>query len=324
MEIRQAVRMSSSLPVLFEHVQPMNASCGRKSVYIDGGMLCIYPIFCFDGWWLSMKPEDSFFRKLNDIDRMPEIYESRFKPENDEDLLKTLGFVLFADKESRLYRRHYEVKEGINNLTPVTEQPPKLDIPETDSVNGLSSGRCSRTEQPPKLDIPETDIVDGSSKSSSVTELEILEPDTCDEVFKDINTKLKRKFLASNEPISDSDNKNLMIFLKLVAAKDRENKLEMADFIDELERFKGQQTDVFEDLFGDRSPTQVWAYLTQRECGKIEFSDINRFITRNTGYSVDQWYSGFSYKLSETPTEFLGSILKTMMLNSSRIYMKKS
>ncbi|XP_062611488.1 uncharacterized protein LOC134273309 [Saccostrea cucullata] len=113
-----------------------------------------------------------------------------------------------------------------------------------------------------------------------------------------------------------------MIFLKLVAAKDRENKLEMADFIDELERFKGQQTDVFEDLFGDRSPTQVWAYLTQRECGKIEFSDINRFITRNTGYSVDQWYSGFSYKLSETPTEFLGSILKTMMLNSSRIYMK--
>ena len=50
----------------------------------------------FAGWWLSMKPEDSFFSKLNDIDRMPEIYESRFKPENDDDLLKTLGFVLVS------------------------------------------------------------------------------------------------------------------------------------------------------------------------------------------------------------------------------------
>ncbi|XP_062574554.1 uncharacterized protein LOC134236402 [Saccostrea cucullata] len=375
MEIRQAVRISISIPVYFENIKLMNANSGRNAVYVDGGVLCNYPISCFDGWWLSMKPEDSFFTKLNDIDRMPEIYESRFKPENDEDLLKTLGFVLFADKESRLYRRHYHGEDGINKLTPVTEQPPKLDIPETDSLNGHSEGFSvleqspkqfipetdivdgnsegfsvleqspkqyipetdivdgnsegfSVLEQSPKQYIPETDKVDGSSKDSSATEqhteLEIKKTDTTDQVFRDINTKLKRKFLALNEATSDSENKNLITFLKFVAARNRENKLEMKDFVDELERFKGQQTDVFEDLFGDRSPTQVWTYLTQRKCGKIEFSDISRFITRNTGYSVDQWYSGFSYKLSETPTDFLGSVLKTMMLNSSRIYMKKT
>jgi hypothetical protein len=32
--------------------------------FVDGGCLNNYPIEAFDGWWLSMKPEDSFYRRL--------------------------------------------------------------------------------------------------------------------------------------------------------------------------------------------------------------------------------------------------------------------
>ena len=37
---------------------------GGGEVYVDGGLLCNYPLHVFDGWWLSMKPEDTFTRRL--------------------------------------------------------------------------------------------------------------------------------------------------------------------------------------------------------------------------------------------------------------------
>ncbi|XP_062596768.1 uncharacterized protein LOC134258251 [Saccostrea cucullata] len=170
MEIRQAVRMSMSIPVVFEDVRMTNASSGREAVYVDGGLLCNYPVFCFDGWWLSMKPEHSFFRKLTDVESMPEIYDGRFKPEKHEDLFKTLGFVLFGDKESELYRRQFIGKPGINKIqTTITEQP-----------SGVGNQ----------------------------------EKDTFDGIFKDIETKLKRKFVSLNKAEKDTSEKDLMEFLK--------------------------------------------------------------------------------------------------------------
>jgi hypothetical protein len=56
--------------------------------------LNIYMYCNVTGWYLSMKPEHSFLRKLTNVKKMPEIYESRFQMENREKGLRTLGFVL--------------------------------------------------------------------------------------------------------------------------------------------------------------------------------------------------------------------------------------
>ncbi|XP_061191396.1 uncharacterized protein LOC133199587 [Saccostrea echinata] len=278
MEIRQAVRMSMSIPVVFEDVRMINVSSGREAVYIDGGLLCNYPIFCFDGWWLSMKPEHSFFRKLTDIESMPEKYDGRFKPEKHEDLFKTLGFVLFGDKESELYRRQFIGKPGINKIqTTITEQPSDVGNPEKDPVDGI---------------------------------------------FKNIETRLKRKFVALNKADKDTSEKYLMEFLEFVADKEENEKLEKTTFIAELQVFKDSNEVAFAALFGYRTPTQVWKYLTQRKGDKLEFEDISRFITKTTGYSVDQWYSGFSYKPCKTTKEFFSSLTSTLITNSSRIHLR--
>jgi hypothetical protein len=43
------------LTVVFEDVRLLNTT-GREAVYVDGGVLCNYPIFCFDGKKLLIHP----------------------------------------------------------------------------------------------------------------------------------------------------------------------------------------------------------------------------------------------------------------------------
>lgn len=107
MPVRVAARMSMSLPVLLEPVT-MNSRVHAadepvvRDVYVDGGLLCNNPIHVFDGWWLSLRREDSFFRKVNPLSSASEHYPrtARFSPPND----RTLGFTLFAASESDITR----------------------------------------------------------------------------------------------------------------------------------------------------------------------------------------------------------------------------
>lgn len=107
MPVRLAARMSMSLPVLLEPVtlnarQQTSASGESGDVYVDGGLLCNNPVHVFDGWWLSLSREHSFFRKVNPLSSASEHYPrtARFFPPND----KTLGFTLFATAESDITR----------------------------------------------------------------------------------------------------------------------------------------------------------------------------------------------------------------------------
>jgi arachidonate 5-lipoxygenase len=107
MPVRLAARMSMSLPVLLE---PVTVNARRQSgiqgelsdVYVDGGLLCNNPVHAFDGWWLSLSREHSFFRKVNPLSSANEHYprSARFDPPNE----KTLGFTLFAAAESDITR----------------------------------------------------------------------------------------------------------------------------------------------------------------------------------------------------------------------------
>lgn len=47
------------------------------------------------GWWLSMKKEDSFYKRLQPLDRLPSIMNRRNRFARDEKTAdKTLGFIL--------------------------------------------------------------------------------------------------------------------------------------------------------------------------------------------------------------------------------------
>ncbi|PIK42998.1 hypothetical protein BSL78_20142 [Apostichopus japonicus] len=90
--IRTAVRMSMAIPGLFGAVKYKRY--GRTDVYVDGGVLCNYPIHCFDGWWLSMKRQDSFLCRLKPLHDLPHLWEKeeRFGDYNE----KTIGMVLVS------------------------------------------------------------------------------------------------------------------------------------------------------------------------------------------------------------------------------------
>ncbi|XP_070210981.1 uncharacterized protein [Littorina saxatilis] len=121
MPIRTALRMSMAIPGLFSAMKYKHH--GTEDVYVDGGVLCNYPIHCFDGWYLSMKPEDSFMRRLQPLRDIPLIMErnNRFGDYNDN----TLGMLLYSDAEEDILRINLERRVGCLN-PPKPEKETKL------------------------------------------------------------------------------------------------------------------------------------------------------------------------------------------------------
>jgi hypothetical protein len=97
--VRLAVGMSMSLPVLMAPYRLLRqgGDRGDADLYTDGGLLCNYPVHAFDGWWLSMRREDTFLNRLRPIDRVAEMMHdsSRFQPRNP----RTLGLTVFDREE---------------------------------------------------------------------------------------------------------------------------------------------------------------------------------------------------------------------------------
>ncbi|XP_070541986.1 uncharacterized protein [Ptychodera flava] len=115
MPIRLAVRMSVSIPGMYEPVKYHNGT--NADLYIDGGLLVNFPIHCFDGWWLSMKPEDAYMRKLTELSALRKIWDKkeRFGEYND----KTLGILVYTGDDHEINehmlnarRSSYEETDG--------------------------------------------------------------------------------------------------------------------------------------------------------------------------------------------------------------------
>lgn len=119
MPIRTAVRMSMAIPGLFKATK--YERLGNLDVFVDGGVLCNYPIHCFDGWYLSMERKDSFIRRLQPLRDIPILMERQncFGEFNE----KTLGMLLYSDAEEDILRISLERRVGCL-------VPPK---PETDT-----------------------------------------------------------------------------------------------------------------------------------------------------------------------------------------------
>ncbi|CAH1246997.1 Hypp7805 [Branchiostoma lanceolatum] len=101
--IRKAVRMSMSIPGLFQPV--VTDYHGDKDFYVDGGVVCNYPLHSFDGWWLSMNEEDSFFNRLVDLSNLTKALHrsERFEPMNP----KTIGLMLYADDDVEIFQQEF-------------------------------------------------------------------------------------------------------------------------------------------------------------------------------------------------------------------------
>lgn len=113
MPIRLAVRMSMAIPGMF---QATNYTYnGETNTYVDGGVICNYPIHCYDGWWLSMDSNDSFLEKLQPLDDLPKLLDRRRRfDRRHKDPTKTLGFLLYADSETDVFRYMLEKRIGVH------------------------------------------------------------------------------------------------------------------------------------------------------------------------------------------------------------------
>ncbi|XP_055864211.1 uncharacterized protein LOC106069171 isoform X2 [Biomphalaria glabrata] len=106
MPIREALRMSMAIPGIFS--ARVYDNHGQKDTYVDGGVLCNYPIHCYDGWYLSLTPEDSFLQKMTPLKDLPYIMSRRFEQINE----KSLGFLLYDDTEMEVMRFNLERRVG--------------------------------------------------------------------------------------------------------------------------------------------------------------------------------------------------------------------
>ncbi|EDV22531.1 uncharacterized protein TRIADDRAFT_58860 [Trichoplax adhaerens] len=141
MEIYKAVRMSMSLPFYFARMRYPREDydesdiseksckcircwcccciCGgwekgssRKDIYVDGGLVCNYPIHVFDGWWLSLEEKNHFVKKLRPFHtRIDELYDdaARFGTECN---WKTLGLLLYSANEAEIFAKKLIEREA--------------------------------------------------------------------------------------------------------------------------------------------------------------------------------------------------------------------
>ncbi|KAK2182160.1 hypothetical protein NP493_364g01050 [Ridgeia piscesae] len=101
MPVRLAVCMSAAIPVYLKPVcYKLNV---KPELFVDGGLLCNYPIHSFDGWWLSMKPEDQFLKKMQPLSSRSRLVlndDDRFGEYNPA----TIGFLLYEDQEREVFQ----------------------------------------------------------------------------------------------------------------------------------------------------------------------------------------------------------------------------
>ncbi|XP_078684942.1 uncharacterized protein LOC144918260 [Branchiostoma floridae x Branchiostoma belcheri] len=135
--VREAVRMSMSIPVAFQPYE-----LGNIFTYIDGGLAANFPLYAFDGWYLSMDEQDTFYKRLTllsedeDKDRLrnafyPEYRMERFKNEDQTQFAKTLGILIFSNADREVYQDQFEAR-----LRWLTEKDPsfKKERPETEKA----------------------------------------------------------------------------------------------------------------------------------------------------------------------------------------------
>lgn len=145
--VRVAVCMSMALPVLmrpYRIVRGFGANQKRwneDDIYTDGGLLCNFPVHAFDGWWLSMRPEDTFLRRLQPVSDIARLSDPvvAFAGRN----AKTLGFTTFNHDD-----RDLTAAWAVENVVPPARPATKLAL----KRKGKEQELQRRSEQAAKVE----------------------------------------------------------------------------------------------------------------------------------------------------------------------------
>ncbi|XP_078582255.1 uncharacterized protein LOC144865427 [Branchiostoma floridae x Branchiostoma japonicum] len=113
LRVREAVRMSMSIPVVFQPYTLQNLF-----TYIDGGLAANFPLYAFDGWYLSMDKGDTFYKRLTSLTEedddpirkvfYPEYRWERFESQGPQQFQKTLGVLIFSNSDREVYQDQFE------------------------------------------------------------------------------------------------------------------------------------------------------------------------------------------------------------------------
>ncbi|XP_078693478.1 uncharacterized protein LOC144923120 [Branchiostoma floridae x Branchiostoma belcheri] len=153
--VRQAVRQSMSLPVVYIPFKFED----EPDLYIDGGVCANFPLYCYDGWWLSMDEKDSFQRRLeeekDDVKTTSYFYlqcnEARFQPANvseeqrKQQLQKTLGLMMYSKTGRRAYQHGFSKR--LDTFMATTGGDLKNKRPETKLKKKYQKEEEKRTEK---------------------------------------------------------------------------------------------------------------------------------------------------------------------------------
>ncbi len=141
MPVNIAIRMSAALPVVLSPLllHPDSYEDQTMSefadIYADGSILCNYPIHAFDGWFLSLEPQDSFLARFQPFSKAQEMASTRsyFDPPNP----RSLGFaVVAADQVSTMH----------DWQTPKHQLPERPDTPLAIAANARTREKAQQTK----------------------------------------------------------------------------------------------------------------------------------------------------------------------------------
>ncbi|XP_072044764.1 uncharacterized protein [Amphiura filiformis] len=114
MQVKEAVRMSISLPGVLYPVQH------KGQYFVDGGLVNNFPIRVFDGWFLSMKPEDNYLIRIPDLEDIAAAWDPNCQF-GDQPNVKTVGVLLYSADEKEMFKDLLDkrAKEHVPDATPL-------------------------------------------------------------------------------------------------------------------------------------------------------------------------------------------------------------
>ncbi|XP_035685747.1 uncharacterized protein LOC118422335 [Branchiostoma floridae] len=214
--VRDAVRMSMSLPVVY---QPHKVGRDRDTAarWIDGGVCANTPVYCFDGWWLSMEESNSFHERLGekqDRDAVrrafrPAYSHERFEPDGDEEekkakRSKTLGLLLYSDGDPEFYQDQFT--DRVRNFTDQHQELEKEAIkPDTEKRRTYDENTEKRKALETKKKEELMKQVKLKEKLDKVTEEQFPNEDQMRACFNTEMTKEDLQIIKSDLDMSDEE-----------------------------------------------------------------------------------------------------------------------
>ncbi|XP_033629031.1 uncharacterized protein LOC117291448 [Asterias rubens] len=282
MPIRKAVRMSACIPGVFCPVQVTHPVNKTHDYFVDGGMLCNYPIHCFDGWYLSMEHQDSFLKKVQRLAELPKLWDprERFGKRND----KTIGILLYSAGEKEVMKD--VLKERFKDRIIESERIPhpetKLANQRADKIRKLESAAKEHGELVASMSrfmqvLDECDI--DESGTISVDEFNTAMHKKPSKFTDEDKTRLFGEDFRDTEALFkrlDTSSDNQISFKELLSFADKKG-------LSIMEHFRGYQRQEITSLrsyFG----TLMETLLLNMKRIFIQAGDVDRTIGIDTGY----------------------------------------